>query len=304
MKKIILLLLILLMCINCVFCSTLGEERADLKIICTVFPQFDWCRQLLKGTDEVDLQLIMKNGSDFHNYQPSAADIIEIKNSDMIIYIGGESDLWLSEILSDGYDGIGINLINELDIHCDMHDHDHGVDEHIWLSVKNAIDCCNVITQKLCEIDPTNTEIYELNLELYTTELLSLDNEYKHLIDSENKSIVVADRNPFAHLAHDYGIECFSAYEGCYAESEVNFDTIIRLAGKIDELKLKNIVITETSDGKIADSVIKASKSAQAGVLVFNSIQSVNEEFIHKNSYVDVMKANLDVLKEAFITLN
>lgn len=309
MKKTISIILLIFLLINCIGCSSDVADSDSLKIICTIFPQYDWCRNLISGVGNVDIQLITKEGTDFHNFQPSASDIINIKNSDMIIYVGGESDLWIQDILSNGYTGCDVNLMSELGIsdhHEDLHDdNEHFVDEHIWLSIRNALSACSLITDKLCDIDPSNANIYKSNLNLYVESLTSLDNEYKKTVNqSSNMSVVVADRNPFAYFMSDYGIECFAAYDGCHADSEVTFDTIILLAQKINELKLKNIIVTETADGKIADAVIQLLNDGDVNVLVFNSIQSVNDTYILENSYIDTMKYNLEILKQALVTSN
>ena len=98
MKKLFALLMALVFA--CTFLTALCETAAPLRIVCTTFPQYDWTRQLLGDrADDVELTLLLDNGIDLHNYQPTADDIIKIARSDLFIYVGGESDAWVNDLL-------------------------------------------------------------------------------------------------------------------------------------------------------------------------------------------------------------
>ena len=91
MKKIIAILMACLFILS--FTTAFAESEKTLSIVCTTFPQYDWVRQILGDhVNDVDLTLLMDNGVDLHNYQPTADDIIKIAQSDLFIYVGGESD--------------------------------------------------------------------------------------------------------------------------------------------------------------------------------------------------------------------
>ena len=95
MKKILAALLAL---ISMMTASAFAEDK--LSIVCTTFPQYDWVRQILGAhADDVELTLLLDNGIDLHNYQPTAADIAKISSSDLFIYVGGESDGWVDNVL-------------------------------------------------------------------------------------------------------------------------------------------------------------------------------------------------------------
>ena len=95
MKKILATLLAL---ISMMTASAFAEDK--LSIVCTTFPQYDWVRQILGAhADDVELTLLLDNGIDLHNYQPTAADIAKISSSDLFIYVGGESDGWVDDVL-------------------------------------------------------------------------------------------------------------------------------------------------------------------------------------------------------------
>ena len=94
MKKILATILAL---ISMMTASAFAEDK--LSIVCTTFPQYDWVRQILGAhADVVELTLMLDNGIDLHNYQPTAADIAKISSSDLFIYVGGESDGWVNDV--------------------------------------------------------------------------------------------------------------------------------------------------------------------------------------------------------------
>ena len=182
------------------------------------------------------------------------------------------------------------------------HNHDeHSDDEHIWLSLKNAILICNYLCQELCLLDSENADLYRRNTENYVSKLSNLDLEFENVVDSAScRTLLFADRFPFVYLTNDYNIDVFAAFVGCSAETEASFETIAFLANKVDELNLKYLIVLENSSDKIANTIIKNSKNKNQQILILNSIQSCTKTQIANGlSYFDVMSKNLEVLKKA-----
>nr|MCR5783190.1 metal ABC transporter substrate-binding protein [Clostridia bacterium] len=233
-----------------------AQENAEkLSIVTTIFPVYDWVRQLLgDNAGFADVDMLLDSGVDLHSYQPTADDIIKISACDMFIYVGGESDEWVEDALSEATnkDMVVINLLESLgDIvreeevkegmegeHEAEHEDEHGeeeegpeYDEHVWLSLKNAALLCETIAAGLCEIDAENTELYSANKNTYVAELHALDEKYKNAVDTASvKTLVFGDRFPFRYLVDDYGLDYYAAFVGCSAESEASFETIVFLA--------------------------------------------------------------------------
>ena len=126
--------------------------------------------------------------------------------------------------------------------------------------------------------------------------LRKLNEDYTAVIDaSEHRTLIVADRFPFRYLTEDYGLDYYAAFSGCEAETEASFATVIFLAGKADELGVKQLCVIETSDGKLARTVIENTKSRDLGVLMLHSMQGA----VGEGDYLSLMEQNLNVLKEA-----
>ena len=193
--------------------------------------------------------------------------------------------------------------------HAETHEHEHHHhdeevenDEHIWLSVINTKILVSRLAEALAQIDTANAETYKTNATNYTVKLNELDNAYVAAVaQANNKTILFGDRFPFRYMVDDYGIKYFAAFVGCSAESEASFETVTFLAGKMDSLSLPAIFMIEGGNGKIARTILEASKkSKNAEILTLNSMQSVTDAQMKDGlDYLSIMQSNLDVLKKA-----
>lgn len=306
-----------------------GKDKID--ILCTTFPQYDWVKQLIAGEeDKYELTLLLDTGVDLHNYQPTVSDMVKIIDCDMFIYVGGESDRWVEDALKEvtNKDMKVINLMETLgenikeeelvegmeedrhhdhdhdDDHDDDHSHEHEeaeYDEHVWLSLKNAQTMVDAILTSLLEIDDENAEKYSNNAKNYISELRKLDEEYEAMVlSAQRKTILFGDRFPFRYLVDDYNLDYYAAFSGCSAETEASFETIAFLSEKVEELELPVVLVIESSNQKIAESIINNTESKEQEILILNSLQSVTSAYIEDGiSYLSIMKENLEILKQA-----
>lgn len=298
--------------------SSSSGSGNKLKIVATIFPEYDWTREILGDRlEDVDLTLLLDNGTDLHSFQPAVKDIMKVSSCDLLIYVGGESDQWIEDALKSAAnpDMKTINLMETLkdfikeeetvegmqEKHHSHEEDEKEYDEHVWTSLRNASAAAEVIADTLAELDPENSDIYKENLRSYQGELSSLDNEYQKTVDqSTHKTLLFADRFPFRYLVDDYGISYYAAFSGCSAESEASFKTITFLAEKVDELGLKEVFTIEKSDDRIAETVIENTRDKDQKVAVLNSMQSItSEEIADGTTYLSIMEDNLKVLKAA-----
>lgn len=290
------------------------SSDGKLHIVCTIFPQYDWVRELTKGAQNVEVTLLEDSGADLHNFQPSAADKVSILNADFFVYTGGESDDWARTLLENAEKDVrSLDLIEALGERAlteeegieesgeHGHEHEDEVDEHIWLSVQNAKALVSAIQEELCAVDEGNAALYQSNAASYLAELSALDEAFEETVSSAKRSVLVfADRYPFRYLAHDYGLTCYAAFSGCSAESEASFATILALVKHVEEHALPYVMVLENSTQGIAKQVIDNTKSKDQGILVLNSLQSVTREDIESGAtYLGLMKEDLAVLKTA-----
>ncbi len=308
-KRMIAVFTTILLLLALASCAAPIAEEKGLHIICTVFPQYDWVKNILgEKAEENTLTLLMDNGADLHNYQATAEDLLAIGNCDLFIYVGGESDEWATEALAN-HPNEKRKTIKLLDagalevphIEEAEHDHEEELDEHIWLSLQRAENICEKIAQTLGELDPKSKELYQSNAKAYCQKLSDLNKKYVSAAKSgRQKTLLVADRFPFLYLAKDYGLEYFAAFSGCSTETRASFETLAFLREKLDDLDLPFVVVTETSDQSVAKSVIANSNDADRQILVLDSLQSVTKKRIEDGeTYLSIMEKNLKVFEQA-----
>ena len=289
-------------------------DEGRFSVVCTVFPQYDWVRQILGDKiDGMDLTLLSNGRIDLHNYQPSVDDIAKIVTCDLFIYVGGESDAWADDVLKQAANKsmAVINLLAALGekakeeeiiagMEADDGEDEMAYDEHVWLSLKNAGIFCPAIADALSALDDDNSGEYKNNLLAYAEKLSALDAKYREAISAAPvKTLLFGDRFPFRYLADDYGLDYHAAFAGCSAETEASFETIIFLASKVDELDLKTIMVTESSDQAIAKTIIDNTAAKNQRILVLDAMQSMTAEDVKNATYLSIMENNLKVLKEA-----
>ena len=303
--------------------GTTEDSGKKLKIVTTIFPEYDWTRAILGAQmDDVDLTMLLDNGTDLHSFQPAVKDIMKVSGCDLLIYVGGESDQWIEDALESAQNK-NMKTINLMEVLGDSikeeetvegmqgseheHEHDHEdedekeYDEHVWTSLRNASMICDAIAETLEEMDPENKEVYASNAAAYQEKLSDLDTEYQNTVDSaKQNTLLFADRFAFRYLVDDYGLNYYAAFSGCSAESEASFKTVTFLAEKLDELGLKTVLTIEKSDDRIAQTVIENTETKDQKILELNSMQSItSDEIADGVTYLSVMEDNLNVLKEA-----
>ncbi len=338
-KKICKIVLAALLLTGTVGCGRQVADADDrtgdrIRIVCTIFPEYDWVKQILGGqAEEAELTLLLKNGADLHSYQPTVWDMKAISEADLFLYVGGESDFWVENALANA-DNPNCRTLNLMELLSDtvkeeedtegmqtVQGHEHGMgeyhvhedaevlekeieyDEHLWLSLRNAQTVCEAVTETLCELDSGHRDIYEQNNREYQEKLQVLDRKYMEAVEQASvPALLFGDRFPFRYLTDDYGIAYYAAFAGCAAETEASFETIVFLAEKAGELGLPAVMKIDGSDGAIARTIAENTKTKDQKVLLLDSMQSVSgQDMEDGENYLSIMERNLEVLKEALL---
>lgn len=287
-----------------------SPKKTGKSIVCTIFPAYDWLKQILgEKMEEFDVKLLSDGGADMHSFNPTVDDIASICDADILIYVGGESESWVGDALKNAtnknmikislLEVLGESALDEEKVEgMQAEDGETEKDEHVWLSLKNARLFVSEIASAVSILDENNKDYYLNNAEKYNEKLTDLDVGYSEAVqNASKKTILVGDRFPFVYLVKDYGLNYFAAFAGCNADAEAKFETIIFLAEKVDELGLNVILKIEGSSDAIAKQIRQNTESKNQNILTLNSLQSVKNK--NETSYLSVMQQNLEVLKNA-----
>ena len=297
-------------------CGVKQEEPDDgkLKIVTTIFPQYDFVRAIAVGTGAVNVRMLLSPGEEVHSYEPTPLDIKEIQNCDLFIYVGAENDVWVDRILENMGDKRPETLrlvdltetVAEESVEGMMeekgHDHEESreeeADEHVWTSPVKAAEITEAIAQKMAELDPPNADNYLANAQDYEATILDLDAQFRQIAENaERKILVFGDRFPIRYFAEGYGLDYFAAFPGCSSESEPSASTLAFLIDKVREEEIPVVFSIEFSNGNIARAICESTGAVQR---TYNSCHNVTKEQMENGAtYVSLMSENLEAVREA-----
>lgn len=320
MKKLLTLILALAAVVSlssCIGASRNNAEDERLSIVTTIFPPYDFATAV--AGECADVTMLLPPGSESHDYEPSVGDIAAIARCDLFIYIGGETDRWVADVLSAIDRDINtLRLIDTVDLLEEdnsgvadaSHDHDHEhedaheedeveIDEHIWTSPAYAAELTSAICDALCEVSPENSDRFRASADAYGTELLELDSRFREAAQ-DGGILIFADRFPFRYLTHELGLEYRSAFSGCSSDSEPSIAAIYRISEEMKEHSCHVILKGEFASEQTAELI---AKECNARVMTLHSCHNVSrEDFESGVTYLDIMKKNLEVIQACLDT--
>ena len=302
-------------------CGCADRQRAEdgrLQVVCSVFPYYDFARQI--GGDDVDVTLLVAAGKETHSFEPTPLDVIILSQADVFLYNGGESEAWVDDILSAAGENIAVTLplmpqvsalaeewAEGMEGAHDEHDHDHDhethdsddieYDEHVWTSPVLAKALCQAICDALCQADPAHREGYQARLTDYLAQLDGLDAAFREVVEAGHRRLLVfGDRFPLLYFCKEYGLDYRAAFHGCASDTEPSLATLKYLIDKVEDEEIPVVYTIELSSRKVADAI---AETTGAKVLTFHSCQTVSRtEFDGGATYLSLMERNVEALRE------
>ncbi len=310
MRKIIAILTAAAVMCGFAGCAGGNNDSDKLSVVTTIYPAYDFARQVFGDTAEVTL--LLKPGMESHSYDPSAKDALTIAECDLFIYNGGESDQWVIDILEGAPEVQTLRMMDIVELreeelvegmeheHDEEHDHEHEeveYDEHIWTSPENARKIVEVISHAACSISPENAGQYWDSAAEYISDIAYLHLSFTELLENEERCFVFGDRFPLLYFFEEYELNYYAAFPGCGSNTEPSIKTITFLS---DKLKGEDVVpavfCIELSNREIAETL---ADEAGFEVVEFHTCHNITaDDFEAGETYVSLMQRNYDTLKE------
>lgn len=269
-----------------------GEGKA-VKVMATNFPAYDFARAVV---GEENVRMLTAAGTEAHHYEPTAQDVAEILEAELLVYNGGESESWVTEILGT-IDGVRtLSMMGEVE---GIFEEDGGhIDEHVWTSPRKAMKIVSAVAREMAEAEPERAEEYFARAAEYNAELSRVDQAIREVVaGAKRRELIFGDRFPFVYFAQEYGLEYLAAFPGCAEETEANPATITELIREVKETGAPVVLKIELTDGAMAELI--ASETG-ARVLTLHSAHNVSrEDFLAGKTYLEIMWENVEVLREA-----
>ena len=185
-------------------CGEIATKKEDgkLHIVTTVFPYYDFAKQI--GGDRVSVDLIVPAGMDTHSFEPTAKDMVTIGEADVFIYNGGTMESWVPKVLeaAEGKDITTLRMMDHVKVvdeeivegmQEEEHEHEHAdgdhddaeeteQDEHIWTAPLNCVKLVDEIAAAFAKADPDHSQEYLNRAEQYTAQLKDLDMQIRQIV--------------------------------------------------------------------------------------------------------------------------
>lgn len=303
-----------------------NEVKSHKKeVIATIFPQYDFVREIAK--DKVNVTLLLPPGVESHSFEPTPRDIAKISSSDLFVYTGQYMEPWAGKII-ESLNGQktqvvdaskGIELMDE-DSHHEHegegthkheegnHEHEEdvkkeeehshgGKDPHIWLDPVLAQKMVDNILEYLVKVDSQNEAFYRENANSYKSKLAELDRNFsEELKNVTSNKIIYGGHFAFGYFAKRYNLTHISPYEGFAPNAEPTPKKIADLIKNLKESGSKAVFYQENIEPKVARVI---SEQTGAKMLLLHGAHNVSkEELAMGATYVKIMKGNLANLKE------
>lgn len=294
-------------------------EEGRINVICTVFPAYDFARQI--AGERANVSLLIPPGAESHSYEPTPHDMAALARCDLIVANGGTGESWLETMLSTGeinapvvYMLHSVSLLEEehkegmqnaghaheheeSGEHAHEHEHEAEYDEHVWTSPRNAARISADIASALCGIDPAGESVYNERLADYSEKLTALDAAFRETVDNAaHRSMIFADRFPVRYFVEEYGLDYYAAFPGCAEDTEPSARTVAFLIDKVREEGIAAVYFIEFSNEKMADVIVEDTGCKK---LLFHSCHNVSADELESGiTYLALMERNLENLKE------
>ena len=311
MKRLFILIVAAALALSLCACGEREPEGQDgrLSIVTTVFPAYDFARQV--AGDQAKVTLLVPPGAETHSFEPTAQDMRRIQSCDLLICNGGESEAWLETLLAGQETEIPslvmLECVDALEEELkegmqeteeEGEEEEIEYDEHVWTSPVNAQRICRAIAETLADRDEEHGDLYRANCEAYCEKLAELDAAFRAVVEQGSHSTVIfADRFPVRYFVEEYGLDYFAAFPGCAEDTEPAAGTVAFLIDRVREEQIPAVFYIEFSNEKMADVICEDTGCKK---LLFHSCHNVTADQLKAGiSYYELMLGNVESLREA-----
>ncbi|NGL84175.1 zinc ABC transporter substrate-binding protein AdcA [Streptococcus equi] len=288
---------------------------SKVKIVTTFYPVYEFTKGVVGG--EGNVSMLMKAGTEPHDFEPSTKDIKKIQDADAFVYMDDNMETWVPDMKKSltskkvaVIKGTGDMLLVAGAGHSHEHDHDdadkkhdhdhdeeghsHAFDPHVWLSPYRSITVVETIRDGLSKAYPDKADHFKSNAAAYIEKLKELDKEYSDAFSAAKQKSFVTQHAAFGYMALDYGLNQISI-NGVTPDTEPSAKRIAELSKYVKKYDINYIYFEENASSKVAKTLAK-----EAGVktAVLSPLEGLTEKDMKAGKdYFTVMRENLKTLR-------
>jgi len=299
-----------------------GDSSAPtqkLKVVASVYPVYEFVSQV--GGDKVEVALLVPAGAEPHDWEPSAKDLINVKNAKLFFFHGANLEHWVDKVMAKDVLGattpieVSKNIaLRKGSVHHHHHEHDAAdednhkhkpesdedegdeIDPHVWLDPLLAQQEVSNIAEALAVADPANASYYQDNAAKYNAQLQQLHQEYQDGLQNIKKRTIITNHAAFGYLAARYNLEQV-AIMGLSPDAEPTPEKMADVVKLTRERQIKYLFSETIVNPALAETL---AKEAGATVLVLHPLDALTPDEIKQGkNYLILMRQNLTHLKLA-----
>lgn len=310
-----------------------ADADKKLSVVCSLFPQYDFVRQI--AGERAAVQMLLPPGVESHTFDPRPSDIKTLNDADVFVFTGKYMEPWAERIVQsldnrklvvvDASQGIALQKEHEHD-HDHDHDHDkkdddhdhddkddghrhdeeaerahhhhHEYDPHIWLDLSLAQRMVDNIVAGLSAADPDHAEFYAKNAEAYKARLAALDAEFASIVKKgRHRTLVFGGRFAYLYFLKHYALNYVTAYDTCSTEGEPGVQRIAQVIRYMKQKDIRCLFHEEFVVPKVAQSI---AEQTGAKLLLFSTAHNLTRDEFEKGvTFLDIMRGNRDNVEQA-----
>ncbi len=292
-------------------CQNTNAKDAD--IVTTMFPQYDFARQIVK--DEMTVSMIVPPGAEIHGFEASSQDIEAISNAKLFIYTSDEIDAWIADVTNslEG-DTVVLNLFHHIEDMSHDHetsvvkglaedDHDHEDEIHFWTDPIVAIHMIETILEAIIGIDPDNALTYTQNAQTYMAALEDVHHTFDRFMDARpDEHIYYAGHNAMGLFASRYHLEIISLFDDFKPDADLTSLELITFTDIVKSAGVTTLFIEELAVPKAA-LAIQRELSDQGFSLLLLELHGYHnvtkDDFDQGVTYIDLFRQNTNHIMRA-----
>lgn len=296
--------------------NTKNTDEADdmLTVVTSFYPMYIATLNIVDGVEGVRLENLSEPQTGcLHDFQLTPEDMKLLSTADVFVINGGGIESFMSDV-AKAYPKLDVveacedvALLSEDDADSDhdhdheadaesdsAHDHDHGDENaHAWMSVPRYRTMVQTIASRLAEKDVKHADEYYANAKAYDAKLAVLEEKINSLKSLTNGQNIIIFHEAYAYVADDFSMNA------CYLldldeERSVSAGEIKQVIGAIKDDGVSVILAEELYGKSMGDTV---SRETDVHVIY---IDPLNRGEYDKDSYLDGMEHNIELIKEAF----
>jgi len=294
--------------------ASASAPTSKLQVETSFYPMYEFASQVAGNL--ADVHLLIPSGVEPHDWEPTPQDIGKIEKADVLIYNGAGMEGWVDQVLASSNNkslniveaSKGLELMESSaeeeehaddeaghDHHEDAHEHG-GLDPHVWLSPKLAIQEVRNIEAALIAKAPDHKDEFAKNADTYVAKLEALDADYQKELGSTKRKDFITQHAAFGYLAKTYGLTQVPI-AGLSPEQEPSASAMTEVVKFAKEHQVKTIFFETLVSSQVADTI---AREISASTAVLNPLEGLTEEEqANHQDYISVMHANLEALKKA-----